>query len=162
MPSAYDITVDDLMAGLSEERLRDLTDDANAGSIDPVIADAAVLEAEDELHFRVEPYYVTPLATSAGPAPKGVKAFVVRSARWYLAARRPEVMQGEEGKYWEARRKEVIEELDAISDPDARKRRQIAGAIAAPTETEFKSAGSSRVTSDERRFTRDNMRSWGR
>lgn len=162
MASAYDITIDDIRAGLSEERLRDLTDDANTGAIDEATAHVVIGNVEREFHLRVAPYYATPLRTSAGVAPEGIKELLVRCTRWALASRRPEVMNTEhgEGKYWQSERDAVDREYAAMSNPDGSKRRPIAGALPVAAERAV-AAGGARMTSDRRRFTVDNMRSWG-
>jgi phage gp36-like protein len=128
MASLYNIVQADL--DFSEIRLKQLTDDA-ATTIDTAKVDRAIAAAEKELHLYVAPFYEVPLRTDADAVPDGVGEKLIAAARWFLMQNRAEMLRGDsdEGKQWEARRKEHLAWLGEISDPDKRKRRLIAGAV---------------------------------
>jgi phage gp36-like protein len=145
MAGNYGIVQADLR--FSALRLKQLTDDAGA-TIDSTKVDGAIVAAEEEFHVYVEPYYAVPVRTSAAAVPSGVKQKLIESARWFLMQHRAELMRNgeDEGQQWEKRRKEHLEWLREISEPDPRKRRLIAGAV--ETGSTVTSGGTATVVSD--------------
>ncbi len=157
--SAYAITTNLLKTRLSEERLIQLTDDSNTGAIVQTAIDEAITSAEAELHLYAGVYYATPLRKSDGvTVPDGVRELLTDSVCWRLMTRRPEFLRNseDEGKYWEARRDEILRWLRAIANADASRRLLIPGAVEASAATVR--AGEASVSSDAPRFSGESMK----
>lgn len=160
MAGQYSISLDLIKKRLGQDRVIQLTNDANTGTVDQANVDEAILSAEAELHLYAGVYYATPLRLEDGTTvPPGIKELLADSTCWRLMTRRPEFMRNtnDEGDYWESRRKEVVAWLKSIADPDARDRLLIPGAKKPSAAVEPR-GGASTVETDDPRFSTKSLK----
>lgn len=150
MAGNYGITQSKLR--FSDERLKQLTDDAGA-TINTTKVDDAILAAEQEFHLYAGVYYATPVRTSAAAIPEGLEQKLIEAARWFLMQNRPEFLRSDddEGAQWETRRKEWMKYLERISDARAEQRLPVPGAVERSGQTAR--GGTASIVSDEQFFT---------
>jgi len=163
MPSSYGVDQDALVARLSTREMIDLTDDASVGAIDAGIVEQKIDEAEAEFHLYAAVYYATPVRTSTGATPEGIREKLIEATAWRLKQRRPELVRNseDEGKLWADRRKETLDWFEAIASADPKVRLPIAGAVAETTDVVTR-AGTAVVRTDRPRFTQQRMRGFFR
>lgn len=163
MAGQYGIVVGDIQKRLSDDRVLQLTDDQNSGSIVTSTVDALIDDSEAELHLAAGNYYDLPLRKESDPAatPEGVKTMLVDRVCILLMARRPEFLRNDqdEGGYWRDREKRILDWFEAIGAPDPSKRRLIPGAKPKSTAQDVR-AGAPEVQSDCALFTHKTMKGW--
>jgi phage gp36-like protein len=159
MASNYDVDQQAIVNRLSADRVQQLTDDANAGTIDATKVVEAIDAAEAEFHLYASVYYTTPVRTSASTIPEGIREKLIEATAWRLTQRRSEALQGtdKEGKLWADRRKEILDWFEAIASSDPKKRLLIAGGVEKTSDVVVRS-GTATVVSDAGRFTPSRMK----
>jgi hypothetical protein len=153
MASSYDIDQAAIEQAMTPARVVQLTNDDGGDTVDTVNLDAAIDETEGEFHLKAGKHFVTPVRTSNGSIPEGLRGILIELVKWRLMLRRPEMLKNDadEGAFWKGRRKELLDWMENLA-PNS-----IPGAVLA-TPTGATKLGRAKVVSDTPRFTRARMK----
>ncbi len=146
--SAYDITVDDLIARLTARTLAAVTDDVTGRTIDAQLVALKVIEAEAVAHSYVSVYYVTPISAGS-PDYLVIRKVVIDLAAWDLLSRRPHAISGDAGEIERTRYEATVQWLKSVASRNRTVQLTSSAERSGPAAT----SGGAETVADETQFT---------